>query len=232
MDAKGKTWAVAIGCAVAGAVIAGGVVWFVQADRIAELETELERSASDSQAATSQARIEDLEQKLAEMTELSETTTASVASAEDDAEGTGDGADEAADVATSTSEDGRHFAYIASSTWESDGAKLTVDYAQMLTGSAAAAAASAAGDESPPPNDYYIANTNPKLRTFPVKTSIKVRMTSTADGTRPDGYDMPFGQWYDAYSGMSGSFPAIREVPYWITVQNGTITKIEEQYLP
>ena len=46
------------------------------------------------------------------------------------------------------------------------------------------------------------------------------------------GDDVDCWQWYDAYSGMSGSFPSIRDVPYWIALEDGTIVGIEEQYLP
>ncbi|MDY0086933.1 MAG: hypothetical protein RBS78_00035 [Coriobacteriia bacterium] len=137
-----------------------------------------------------------------------------------------------AKVEEPAAEDGRFFCFITQARWSGSRPELTVDYAQLLTGAQAAAAAAAAGEESPPPNDYFIVNTNPRLRTFPADSAMRVRMTSSAEGSVPDGYSMTFGEWFDAYSGMSGTFPTISKVPYWITIRTGTITAIEEQYLP
>ena len=62
-------------------------------------------------------------------------------------------------------------------TWSaSKGYRITVDYVQILTGQAAADAATAAGEESPPPNDYFIANTSAKLRTFSLPKATPIRM--------------------------------------------------------
>jgi hypothetical protein len=210
---------------LAAALVAGVGTWALMNARLADAE---ERTS------LAEERIEELEAEVQELTEALETAS----DADDAAEGGGSadsGADETAASGTSagpTEDDGRHFCYVTSALWEGEVPRLTVDYAQMLTGAEAAAAATAAGDESPPPNDYYIVNENPRLRSFPVDPSLTVRMTSTAEGTLPEGYDMAFGEWFDAYSGMSGAFPAIRDVPYWITIENGTIIAIEEQYLP
>lgn len=129
---------------------------------------------------------------------------------------------------------GRQFCYIREIKWEGSTPEIKVDYAQMLTGSAAAAAAAARGDESPPPNDYYILNENTKLRSFPAQSSMSVKLTSTDGGaSAPSGYTVGFGQFADMYAGMSGGASGVfRNVPYWITIDGGTITSIEEQYLP
>lgn len=135
-------------------------------------------------------------------------------------------------VDVDTREDGRHFTYVRELASVGGATQLVVDYAQMLTGAEAAAAASAAGEESPPPNDYFIVNENALLRTLPVDTALDVRLTSLADGTDPAGYDVPFGTWEDMFVGMIADAEFVRTVPYWITVEGGTITAIEEQYLP
>jgi len=129
-------------------------------------------------------------------------------------------------------EDGRHFTYIREVSTVDGSTVLVVDYAQMLTGDEAAAAATAAGEESPPPNDYFIVNENALLRTFPVDTTINVRLTSKADGVQPEGYDVGFGIWQDMFIGMITDAEIVTVVPYWITVEGGVITAIEEQYLP
>ncbi len=130
------------------------------------------------------------------------------------------------------SEDGRHFTYIREVSTVDGTTVLGVDYAQMLTGDEAAAAATAAGEESPPPNDYFIVNGDTLLRTFPVDTAINVRLTSKPDGVQPEGYDVGFGVWQDMFVGMIADAGIVKVVPYWITIEGGVITAIEEQYLP
>lgn len=131
-----------------------------------------------------------------------------------------------------SAEDGRHFTYIKD-VYTVDGSTiLVVDYAQMLTGDEAAAAATAAGEESPPPHDYFIVDENMLLRTFPVDTTINVRLTSKSDGVQPEGYDVGFGVWQDMFAGTTADAGIVRVVPYWITVEGGVIMAIEEQYLP
>jgi hypothetical protein len=129
-------------------------------------------------------------------------------------------------------EDGRHFTYIREVPTVNGVTVVVVDYAQMLTGAEAAAAATAAGEESPPPNDYFIVNENTLLRTFPVDTTIDVRLTSRSDGVQPEGYEVGFGVWQDMFIGMIEGAGVVRAVPYWITIESGVITVIEEQYLP
>ncbi len=133
--------------------------------------------------------------------------------------------------AVSTAEDGKHFAYIKTVVDKNGGTYLTVDYAEMLTGKAAADAAKAAGQESPPPNDYFISNTNKKLREFPVDTAINVTLTSTSEGVKPEGYKVPFGDFENIFTGVI-SGPDLSRQPFWITIKDGTITIIAEQYLP
>jgi hypothetical protein len=218
-----RTLTMLIAAVLIGAFISGLVVWAAMNGRLSDAE---------QRAELAEERVSELESEV-------DALTTSLEAEENTADNDGD-EETALDVEGASQDDGngaaeeagRFFCYMMSATWEGDQPELTVDYAQMLTGAEAAAAATAAGDESPPPNDYYIVNQNPKLRTFPADAGMTVRMTSTAEGTQPEGYDMPFGQWYDAFSGMSGSFPAIRDVPYWITIENGTIVMIEEQYLP
>jgi hypothetical protein len=212
-----RTVLMLIAAVLVGALITGLVVWAAMSARLADAEERAE--LAEERVSQLQSEVEALK---------------AILEAEEDPAGNEVDEEDAStdDTASATDEDGRFFCYMESAKWEGSQPELTVDYAQMLTGAEAAAAATAAGDESPPPNDYYIVNQNPKLRTFPADGSMTVRMTSSAEGTRPEGYDMPFAQWYDAFSGMSGSFPAIRDVPYWITVENGIIVGIEEQYLP
>ncbi len=113
----------------------------------------------------------------------------------------------------------------AGATW------LSVDYVQFLTGPEASAAAAAHGDEVPPPNDYYIVNDNPLLREFPIEPGITVRPVMHTDGTvTPEGYDMPLDDWLAALAGPSGDL--MRSSVYWLTITDGVITALEQQYVP
>jgi hypothetical protein len=116
----------------------------------------------------------------------------------------------------------------------SKGYKITVDYVQILTGKAAADAATAAGEESPPPNDYFIVNSNPKLRTFAVsKTAvITVLGWGSSDSTAPTKISL--AKFKDLMPGGPGDPPIdYAEAYYYITVKNGTtVTKIEQIFFP
>ncbi len=132
---------------------------------------------------------------------------------------------------SSVLEDGRNFVFIKSIDVSTDPATMTFDLAYFLTGDAANQAAAARGDETPVPNDYYIVNDNSLLRTLPISPQVEVRIIDwlncceLVDGT---------------FSGLAaavaknhpkGSYLG-RLSQYWITVTNGVIVKIEEQYLP
>lgn len=108
---------------------------------------------------------------------------------------------------------------------------VTLDYIQFLTGEEAADMAAARGDESPPPNDYYIVNDNPELREYPVEDGIIVGVVFTADGMSvPEGLPISLAEWVD---GMSGPMQLCYTDAYYIvTVTDGAITALDQQYLP
>jgi hypothetical protein len=131
-------------------------------------------------------------------------------------------------------EDGRHFGRIEAI--DASGS-MTFDLAYFYTGDEANDVAAEHGDETPVPNDYYIVNDNPKLRTLAIAPDAEIRvfdwnrccdrhvsldMETFADVmANPDGFVEQDGRLY--YGQAS---------PYWITVDGGVVTEIEEQYLP
>jgi len=128
-------------------------------------------------------------------------------------------------------EDGRHFGYIKSIDFGSQ--TLVFDLAYFLTGDEANQAAMEHGDEVPVPNDYYIVNDNPKLRTLQVAPDVKIQVIDWGNccdlvpgEIQPfvDAFSTNHHKWDDMYKGS--------ETQYWLTVQGGAVTKIEEQYLP
>lgn len=109
--------------------------------------------------------------------------------------------------------------------------RLRIDYIQFLTGDEAADAATAAGDESPPPNDYYIVNENPRIREFPIASGIDVTVVFNDDETSAvDGRTMPLADWADAFNDVH--IGAYKANFYWVTITDGTVTAIEQQFLP
>ena len=129
--------------------------------------------------------------------------------------------------------DGRSFVY-AKKVVESEGAQaLTFDLARFLTDQAASDAAAAHGDESPPPNGYYIVNDNPLLRTVPISPTVAIRYFPSSGpaccahqpGTLNGFAAAVNGAAMTDYTDMSFS-------PWWITLKNGVIVKIDQQYLP
>lgn len=128
----------------------------------------------------------------------------------------------------------RNFAFIREVKTSGGGYSLVADYAQFLTGDAAAKAAAAAGEESPPPNDFFIVNQNERLRTLPVAANARVSIV-TAD-SQWDGTDGPrswrIAKFAAEWRNTAATGYRLKDVPYWVTVKNGVVTKIEEQYLP
>jgi hypothetical protein len=122
--------------------------------------------------------------------------------------------------------DGRHPVHIT--TVAAADRKLTVDVIQFLTGDAAARAAAEDGEESPPPNDYYVRNVNPRLRTLPVAVDAPVTLNALLVEETRDGTDRSV-----TFDRLASFAPErLRVAIVWITLEGGTITAIEEQFVP
>lgn len=131
-------------------------------------------------------------------------------------------------------EDGRHFGFIR--TVDPEGSTLVLDLAYFLTGEEANQASEEHGGENPVPNDYYIVNDNPKLRTLALSPDLEIALLDwdhCCDQTFLADLD------HFATAIAAGDFTTIDGriyygtlSPYWLTVEDGVVTKIEEQYLP
>jgi hypothetical protein len=108
-----------------------------------------------------------------------------------------------------------------------DGRKLTIDVVQFFTGSAAADAAKQDGAaEVPPPNDYWIRNANKLLRTLPIATDATITVNTLAGETSGDS-----AKDVSVTLAQLAGYNLANHL-FWVTVDNGTITKIAEQFLP
>jgi len=126
--------------------------------------------------------------------------------------------------ATSTElQDGRQFGLIKSVDETSPGT-IVFDPADQLTGEEADRAAAAHGDEVPVANDSYKVNDDPTVHTLALSPDVEIRLinwdqccdTVTAD---PEGFKASF-RGSDNYWG------------FWVTLEDGVVVKIEEQYHP
>ena len=78
-------------------------------------------------------------------------------------------------------------------------------------------------------NGFYIRNESPRWRIVVVDPDAPVALTQYPHGQIDDPgiVDLPrFASLFTA------SDEYLRYSPYWITVQDGTVVRIEEQYLP
>lgn len=131
------------------------------------------------------------------------------------------------------------FAYVSGF----DGSTVTADYATFLTGDEATAAAredGVIGADETVPNDFYIRNEDPLLRDLEVAAGTPVVLQAcflegpcvrptavtleqwTSLLAEQSAEDLPEGwQWYGGGA-----------LPYWLTLQDGIVVHISEQYLP
>jgi hypothetical protein len=122
--------------------------------------------------------------------------------------------------------DGRHPVYLQ--TVDPNRRTITFDLIQFLTGDAATRAAAEDGEESPPPNDYYIRNVNPRLRTLPVRADASLTVNTlavTANSGAIKDTRVTLGK-------LASWFPNKGRLMFWMTVEQGQVTKLAEQYLP
>jgi hypothetical protein len=122
--------------------------------------------------------------------------------------------------------DGRHPVYLKSV--DPDQPSITFDLIQFFTGDAATKAAAEDNEESPPPNDYYIRNVNPRLRTLPVRADAPITvnvLAAQATGSATKDVSVTLAK-------LATWFPNPGTPPFWITVEQGQVTKMAQQYLP
>ena len=217
MSPRAKFWTSVVAAGVVGALVGGGIIWATQ-----QQKTPAVAPVNSEQLDEMRALIDQKDILIAGLTEK---YNAAVASSSVSATTT------PPDTAASTS--ARQFSFVKDVTESGGTYAVVADYAQFLTGAAAAASASAHGDESPPPNDYYIANDTKKLRTLPVKSGIKVVLTALDDGTSdPEGYKVSLEKWAGYYAAPTADTGSITGGPYWLTITDGVVTAIAEQYTP
>jgi hypothetical protein len=129
---------------------------------------------------------------------------------------------------------GQQPARVTHMAWSSSkGYRITTDYVQILTGEAAAnAAAAAAGEESPPPSDYFILNDSAKLRTFALAKTASITVLGWGGAGATVKHRISVGQFFDVMPGGANTQEPWSKTYYYLTVKSGTVTRVEQIYLP
>jgi hypothetical protein len=193
-----------------------------EANEVTRLEAENARLKKDLEAANT--KVGELEQRVADLEEsAAEPATGGVPPTNDR-------------VSSGPDERGRQVGYIKRVYKKGSRHYLTIDYVQFLTGQAAIKAAIEDGfikSGETLDNDYYIRNQNTKLRTFIIKVGIPVSAETYFSGGTPVGKaTLTLAEFQSAMSPSDANNGSMRAAPWWITIQNLTVTKIQEQYVP
>ncbi len=152
--------------------------------------------------------------------------------------GDGGGSPEASDsTTTSPATTAERFGYIRSVSMMGPAATLAFDEAEWLTGEEAQRAAEEDGAIAPGeplPNDYYVRNPDKSTETLRIATDAEItakRCRLCRDGQPGDLDDFlaafmePGPKTYaDPYRGA--------ESQYWLTIEDGAVVAIDEQYVP
>jgi hypothetical protein len=131
-------------------------------------------------------------------------------------------------------EDGRHFGYVTSV--DVDTRTIQFDLAIWLSGEEADQAyQEATGETGHVPNDYYVVNDNPKLRTLALAPDVRVRLLDWNDCC-DTFFDADLDMWAQAIETNEhiedGGHEYSNNTQVWITVKDGVVTLVEEQYSP
>jgi hypothetical protein len=131
-------------------------------------------------------------------------------------------------------EDGRHFGYVRSV--DPDAGTIEFDLANFLSGEEADRAyQEATGDTGPVPNDHFVVNDNSMVRTLGLAPDAHLRLLdwSQCCETFFDGDLALFAQAIQEHGDVTDGDLIYRgQSSWWITIENGVVTEIEEQYSP
>jgi hypothetical protein len=130
-------------------------------------------------------------------------------------------------------EDGRHFGFVRSV--DVAGRAIEFDLAYWLSGEEANQAYQDAGGTGPVPNDHFVVNDNPALRTLGLAPDFRLVLLdwrNCCDATF-EGDLATFARAIEQQDDvLDGDFLYRGNSSWWVTIENGVVTRIEEQYSP
>ena len=136
--------------------------------------------------------------------------------------------------APATLADGTYFGFVEGV--DVDSGTMGFDLACFYTGEEANEQAAQRGDEVPVPNDVYIVNDNTTIRDVIVDPSTELLLIDwnecceTSPGAELDAFASAIGE--PDFVEIGGRQYAGSLSPYWVTIENGQVVLIEEQFLP
>jgi hypothetical protein len=103
---------------------------------------------------------------------------------------------------------------------------IHVDPMEFLTGKAAATAFHKANPNATggPDNDYYIVNTTKDDVELPLEADAVVKVVQAGGSVHTVPVAVP--------QHTLATYPALSMHPFWITVQRGVVTEVDEQFVP
>jgi hypothetical protein len=143
--------------------------------------------------------------------------------------------------------DGRYFGYVRAADAKSQPPMMSFDVAQFFFGNDVQKAAEKDGVVAPGesvPNDHYERNLDTRARTLKIATDAQV--TSAGVGRLippgeaqarcrsgcPDGIHVSLAEFFAAFQRKpDGMLPAAGD-PVWVTIRDGLVVRIDEQYFP
>ena len=130
-------------------------------------------------------------------------------------------------------EDGEHFGFIDKVSPAPE--TMVFDLAYFFTGDEANEVAASRGDEVPVPNDYYIVNDNPKLRKLALAPDVEIVLidwNTCCDQTFLGDLDTFAEAMEGSFVEIDGQIYGGSGSPYFVTVEDGVVVRIQEQFLP
>lgn len=116
------------------------------------------------------------------------------------------------------------------------GESLSFDLGVWFSGEDANRAARDDGEsELPVPNDFYIRNRSDEIWTFPVAPDVVVTSVWYNAETAPDtsGVPVPYAEFVRIMGDDTDDVLAnLRLDPWWVTIEDGQIIRLDEQYVP
>lgn len=173
-----------------------------------------QRDAAKGEIATLNDRLNDLRSRLTEATAEAAALQDTVAAAEAELES----------MVGPALPDGEHFGAFIAVGANQEPPRLVIDIEQWFMDQAAVEAAIEDGiTVDPGINGYYIRNENPRWRTIEIDPAAKVALTVYPYGQIDDPQVVSLERFADL---------AIDWSEYWITLEDGKVVAIEQQYIP
>ena len=137
---------------------------------------------------------------------------------------------------TTAASAGEHFGYIRSVSTAGPTATLAFDEAELLTGKEAQKAAEEDGAVEPGeavPNDYYIRNPEKTTTTFPIANDAEItaRRCPLCRNGRPGELGPFLAAFVKGRQTYAEPYRG-KYALYWLTIENGRVAAIDEQYVP